>query len=190
MSLFANLFTNRIIDLVTRKTIWGSSIATLANAGYEAFQDDTYTEASPLALAEGVETRIIFNKNNLSFIDEDYKPRIGSTYYDLWDFDNDVIKVNDDSDGTIYSVRLQAIGKAATSAAGIGCEAIIRIPSDIAIARRMYPLLKGDQNQRLYWDLQFYIKEDDIDRGFEISLEPFGQNISIWGINILIKSGD
>jgi len=190
MSLFANLFTNRIIDLVTKKTIWGSSLATLSNAGYEAFQDDTYTELAPLVLAEGVETRITFDKNNLSFLEDGYMPRKGDTFYNLWDFDNNVMAVNKGSEGTIYSIRLQAIGKAATSAAGIGCEAIIRIPNDIAIVRRTYPLLKGNQNQRLYWDLQFYVSEEDVERGFELSLEPFGEQISLWGLNILIKSGD
>lgn len=189
MSLFANLFTNKIIDLVTKKPIWTSSLATLSNAGWQSFQDTVYTEAAPLVLSEGVEQRITFDINRLSF-EASQKPRIGNTFYDLWDFNSDKILAHKHSEGTQYKVRLQAIGKASTATAGVGCEAIVRLPNDIAIVRKMYPMLKGNQNQRLYWDLQFYITQDDIANGFELYFESFREDVSLWGINILIKSGD
>lgn len=189
MPLANTLYVTKLVDNQTKREVMASSLTSLSMNGWHSFFDTQYTSGAPLTLPEGVETRLLFDRGSLDFVQEDYRPRIGNQFFDLWDFDNNVIHAPEDAEGTVYSLRAQAFAKAATAGTGIGCELVIRIPSGIAIERKMYTMLKGTDSQRLDWTLKFYVTKEDVDRGFELYFQPYGADIDVWGYNLLIQSG-
>ena len=178
-----------IIDTKTKKEIFTSSLGNLSLAGWEAFQDPTYTTINPLGLVEGVETRIIFPaENTMTFPQFTRRPVKGAKVYPLWDFDNNVFVSYKDNRLNVYDVRLQFSARTSTAATGVAVESIIRIPNGISILRESEPLNKGTQSQRVSYRLSFYVDETTEVDGLELYLEAIGADVDIYNINLLIKS--
>lgn len=189
MAQHPTLYNTSIVDNQTGQQIYTSSLGMLRLAGWTNFQDTTYTQAAPLTIPQGVETRVRFDRNNIAFVKEESLPQIGSTKFQLWDFDNDAFKCYEQNKDTIYDVRFQMIGRSATAAAGTALESVIRIPNSIAILRESETLAKGTQWQRIRYRMLFYVEESNIEDGLELYLESFASDVQVYGMNLLIQAG-
>lgn len=189
MPTHPNIHNTFIHDNQTKKTVAASSLTTLRLAGWTNFQDTIYSQASPLTIPVGAETRVVFDRNNLDYLKEESLPQIGSTKYQLWDFDNDVFKSYKENRDTIYDVRFQMTARSTTATTGVALESIVRIPNSIAILRESETLAKGSQWQRVRFRVLFYVEEANIEDGLELYLEPFAADIEAYNFNLLIQSG-
>jgi len=124
-----------------------------------------------------------------SFVQEAETPRIGGKTFDLWDYTNNKLVFYKQQIGGLYSVRFQCTARALTSGSGKGVEAILRVPSGIAIYREVKPTLKGTNPQRVAFNIPFYVTQSEVSSGLEMYLQAVNGDLEVYNINILIQSG-
>ena len=172
MAIDNHFKTVALQDAQTKRVVYTSALTNLSLAGSMAFQHPDHTTVSPLVLSDGVETRLTFPTRDLvTFSMFEHEPRIGSALYPIWDFDNSVVRSYPENRFNDYKIRLQCTARSVTSGTGHSLESILRIPSDIAIQRRVYTMVKGVNPQRADLNLEFYVDEVSETDGLEIYLE-------------------
>jgi len=178
-----------IIDHQTGRQVFASSLAGKALGGWSAWLDDRYRSSTPYDAIEDVEQILEFDSTQLDFVQTEQLPRIGSTTFPMWDFDNHRLLFYKQQVGSLFNIRLQCTVRAGSTGTGKGMEVIMRIPGSIAIYREVKPTLKGTSPQRVSFNIPFYVTQDDVDNGLELYWQALNDDFELYNVNILIQSG-
>ncbi|MAI17152.1 MAG: hypothetical protein CBC71_06330 [Rhodobacteraceae bacterium TMED111] len=170
-----------ISSISTIKTDISNIITRYGEYGWAYYQDDQYTEGSPLSV-DNARVQVTINGNGGS-TETRFLPDFG----DLWDTANN--KINMETVGDAFLIRFDYKGKAATNNAYFDVQLDIGDGSPIVISQETKRFLKGTNKEQIFSDtisgfaLETFISNgckiyiDSTDDGADLEFYDFGIKI-------------
>jgi len=179
-----NIKTVSITDPQTKREVYTSSLTNMRGSGFYGFQDTQYTGTNKLLIAEDTQTKLTFT--NPSFV-KDNLPQVGSTFYDMYNFDQQTIITHPEFENGIYRVRLQFVAENTTGASGQGIRVSLYSPSEgYSLDRNTVALIKGAGVPQRVREVFTFYSDSLTDEGLEVRITPLNGDIRVYNANLLI----
>jgi hypothetical protein len=181
-----NIVTVVITDPQTKRQVYTSSLTNFRGSGFYGFQDTQFDGGNKLLINEDIQTKLTFT--NPAFV-KDNRPQVGATFYDMYDFDNQLIITHPQFEDGIYRVRLQFVAESINSATGQGVRVSLYSPSQgFSLDRNTVALIKGAGVPQRVREVFTFYSDELTDDGLEIRITPLNGNVRVYNANLLITA--
>lgn len=169
--------SSNLVDL--NKKVERPTNAVLTQGGWRFCQVGTYTLASPLAIADGVKTKLLFNPVSFSFTD-------GRNFNLNYNTSTERFMPQQVGDALLVNLRLRVKPSAQAGTMDITLESPTVAFNPIMSDTKTFNKSAGTEHFMSSF-APIFISADVVTNGLEVYIKPLGTNLQVYDISIMVS---